>query len=331
MKRPILLTFALCLLSCFAVLAQQATDHIYVVVINGGMNKLMNHERYWNDCAFLYRTLRHDYHIPKRNFSLLLSDGGDPGPDMLREGGRGFASSPDDLDGDGECDVWLSATYANVSATLTSLAGSMTSSDHLFLFFMDHGGSDDGAWSSYLWLWGGEKLYDTALASLLDLFQIGSMNILMGQCNSGGFIDNLQRSDCVIATACRGDELSWMCPDKPYDEFVYHWICAVAGHDETGQRVNADVDHDGRVSMDEAFDYARRNDQSNETPQYSSLPANIGRRWAFGGVLTEDELVVDAPLADGTVVATPYDLRGIRSASCQPLGIGKRRKIIKKR
>ena len=53
MKRPILLTFALCLLSYFAVLAQQATDHIYVVVINGGMNKLMNHERYWNDCALI--------------------------------------------------------------------------------------------------------------------------------------------------------------------------------------------------------------------------------------------------------------------------------------
>ena len=193
MKRPILLTFALCLLSCFAVLAQQATDHIYVVVINGGMNKLMNHERYWNDCAFLYRTLRHDYHIPKRNFSLLLSDGGDPGPDMLREGGRGFASSPDDLDGDGECDVWLSATLDGVQSALVSLAHQLTTADHMFIFLMDHGGSDDNSWSSYAWMWGGEKLWDTTLAAILDQFDVGSINVLLGQCYSGGFIDNLER------------------------------------------------------------------------------------------------------------------------------------------
>ena len=42
-------------------------EHLYAVIINGGRNKLTNHERYWNDCSFLYQTLRHVYRIPKQS------------------------------------------------------------------------------------------------------------------------------------------------------------------------------------------------------------------------------------------------------------------------
>jgi hypothetical protein len=36
---------------CCAASAQEATGRVHAVIINGGMNKLMNHERYWNDCG----------------------------------------------------------------------------------------------------------------------------------------------------------------------------------------------------------------------------------------------------------------------------------------
>ena len=112
---------------CCAASAQEATGRVHAVIINGGMNKLMNHERYWNDCAFLYRTLREDLHFPKQDITLLMSDGGDPGRDMLLADGSGFASSSADLDNDGERDVWLPATLAQVEASLTELAARLAS------------------------------------------------------------------------------------------------------------------------------------------------------------------------------------------------------------
>jgi hypothetical protein len=88
------------------------TTHLYAVIVNGGRNRLTNHERYWNDCAFLYQTLRQTYHVPKRNITVLMSDGGLPYEDMLRDDGRGFISSPEDLDGDGQVSMVEAFEYA---------------------------------------------------------------------------------------------------------------------------------------------------------------------------------------------------------------------------
>lgn len=272
------------LLSQSVAICAQSTDnnHMYAVLINGGRNRLTNHERYWNDCAFLYRTLRYTYHLPKRNIKVLMSDGGAPAEDMLRADGRGFISSPIDLDGDGERDVDYPARLQTITNVLYNLAMKLTSDDHLFLFVIDHGGSNDKVSDSFLWLWDDERLNDYELGWLLDLFHVASINVLMGQCYSGGFIDNLMRSGLVIATACRGDEQSWVSPDRPYDEFVYHWTCAVNGADENGTMVNADTNGDELVSMAEAFEYARSHDRVNETPQYGSWPELLGEQWSFG-------------------------------------------------
>lgn len=316
-----------CLMASLMANAQNEVEHIHVVIINGGMNKLMNHERYWNDCSFLYQTLRKEYHIPKRNFTLLISDGGEAGKDMLREKGNGFASSSNDLDGDGERDVWLSATLENVNNQLLELSSRLTPKDHLFLFLMDHGDTYDHLSASYAYLWGSEKLDDTMLASLLDRFQVGSMNIVMGQCYSGGFIDNLEQNGRVIASACDGDELSWSCLERPYDEFVYHWICAVAGHDEKGNRVNADMNNDGFVSMAEAFEYAKSHDQRNETPQYSSTPLALGEQWCFSGMIDSGIDEIETERQNSRY----YSLSGISTTSVSHgLYITKGKKMFKK-
>ncbi|MBR6715029.1 MAG: hypothetical protein IKI83_01090 [Prevotella sp.] len=322
-----LLVVLTCLLTCLMTGAQNEVEHIHVVIINGGMNRLMNHERYWNDCSFLYQTLRKDYHIPKRNFTLLISDGGEPEKDMLKENGNGFASSPNDLDGDGERDVWLSATFENLKSQLTELSVRLAPQDHLFLFLMDHGDTHDHLNTSYAYLWGAEKLDDTTLASLLDRFRVGTMTIVMGQCYSGGFIDNLERNGRIVISSCAGDELSWSCLDKPYDEFVYHWICAIAGHDEKGNRVNADVNADGFVSMAEAFDYAKLHDRRNETPQYISVPMALGEQWCFLGLVNDgiEEIKTEAQNSHY------YSPSGIPLLSTSyGLLIKKEKKIIKK-
>ncbi len=312
---------------------------LYVVIVSGGMNKLMNQERYWNDCSFLYRTLLYDYHFPKENITLLISDGGEPGDDQLRSDGGGFTSSSPDLDGDGERDVFLSATMETLSTTLTSLSSKLTVDDHLFLFLIDHGGSDDKQTSSYLWLWNSEKLYDTKLAEMLSQFNVGAMNIVAGQCYSGGFVDDLAELDkqgslhggCIVTTACRGNELSWTCLDKPYDEFIYHWICAIAGHDEQGNVVNADTNADGYVTMDEAFGYAYIHDRRNETPQYHSMPYDLGQRWTFHGMLPSADDGIVETLSAKTVPDT-YNLTGQRvSPKTKGIIIQQYKKIINRR
>lgn len=291
---------------CCAVSAQEVRGRVHAVIINGGMNKLMNHERYWNDCAFLYRTLREDYHFPKTDITLLMSDGGDAGRDMLLANGSGFVSSPADLDGDGERDVWQPATLTQVEASLTELAAKLTTNDRLFLFFTDHGAFDNGLRQSYACLWGGGRLYDTRLAQLLDAFHVASMNIVIGMCRSGGFIDNLQRENRIIATSCADYEESWACRDRPYDEFVYQWTCAIAGHDPERNTVDADTDGDGYVSMTEAFVYARQHDRREETPQYCSTPLALGEQWT----LSPQKDGISEKMADNSKLSKCYDLQG---------------------
>ena len=286
------------------------TTHLYAVIVNGGRNRLTNHERYWNDCAFLYQTLRQTYHVPKRNITVLMSDGGLPYEDMLRDDGRGFISSPGDLDGDGQGDVNHPATREMLVNAMLSLSRRLTADDHLFLFFIDHGGTTDRQSDSFVWLWNDERMEDYTLGSLLGQFQVASVNVLMGQCYSGGFVDNLMRNGLVMATACRGDEQSWQSPDRPYDEFVYHWTCAVNGADSDGNRIVADTDGDGQVSMAEAFEYARSHDRAKETPQYASWPEQLGEQWTFANAnsgtlgireMNSEEMANDKPAGIWTV------------------------------
>ena len=196
------------------VLAQSIEPaRLYAVIVNGGRNKLTNHERYWNDCAFLYRTLRHTYHIPQRNVTVLMSDGGAKEDDMIRADGWGFRSSPTDLDGDGQPDVDNPAKREILVSVLYDLSKKLTTDDHLFLFIVDHGGSTDHQSDSFIWLWNDEKMEDYALALLLRLFNVASMNILMGQCYSGGFMEELAREGRVMSTSCCGNEQSWASPN----------------------------------------------------------------------------------------------------------------------
>ena len=109
----------------------------------------------------------------------------------------------------------------------------------------------------------------------------------MEQCYSGGFIDNLQGNNRVIATACNCSETSSaMPPDYNYDEFVYYWTSAVAGETPDGTPVDADVNHDNFVSMSEAFNYASAHDTRPETPQYSSTPSDLGNYLSLYGLFS---------------------------------------------
>lgn len=312
--KEMLIIFLLLILTATEAASQTDDDcHLYAVLISGGRNKMLNHERYWNDCSLLFSTLRHTYHLPKQHIVVVMSDGGNPAADMLKSDGTGFANSPADLDGDGDIDVFFPATRQDVGRVLQSMAVQLGRDDHLFLFLIDHGGLDEQWGEPYVYLWNDERLRASELRELLGRFRVGTMSLLLGQCYAGGFLTALQGHNRVVAAACGGDELSWVCEDLPYDEFVYHWTCAVAGTDLDGFGVDADADGDGRVSMSEAFACAARRDRRPETPQYNSQPATLGDRWSFWGVRSESDGVSEV-VADAAPPAAVFSLSGIRHA-----------------
>lgn len=283
------------------------TDHLYAVLINGGRNRLTNHERYWNDCAFLYRTLRQECHLPPDHITLLMADGDNPDKDMLRNGAMGFASSSTDLDSDGESDLTLSATRQNVEDAFCQLSEKITANDHLFVFITDHGECDSDG-NIHLWLWGNERLSPQELAAIINQCKPKTMNILFGQCYAGAFVAPLQDEGRIITAACADNQMSWACKEKAFDEFVYHWICAIAQHDELGQPVSSDTNGDGRVSMQEAYNYALQNDRRPETPSLTAQPTFLTSQWSFGSFTDGINGPSDfRPPSDANAI---YDLQG---------------------
>lgn len=281
---------------------------VYAVIISGGRNKLFNHERYWNDCAFLYRTLRHDYHIPQQRITLLMADGDHPADDMLKAEATRFASSPTDLDGDGQPDLYLSCTRQHLDEAFNRLAQQLTADDHLFVFITDHGEIDAQS-RTHLWLWGNDQLSPQELAACIGQCRPASTSILMGQCHAGAFVAPLHGQGRIVMSACAADEMSWACKDRPYDEFAYHWTCAIARHDEQGRPVASDANGDGRISMQEAFDYARQHDQRPEHPSLWAWEASAPARWWLG--ITTTNGIDDTPAPETTPPAV-YDLQGRR-------------------
>lgn len=248
----------------------------YAVIISGGGNKHSNWIRYWNDCAVIYSTLVREYAYPKDHIFVLMADGTDPEADR-RLYNNTFDSSPLDLDGDGNPDIQYAATRENISKVFDHLGKTLTSNDNLFIYTMDHGDTINKSRKEVSLILWNEKITDHEFAKEVDKVHAGTINICMGQCFSGGFIDDLQGKNRVISTACTYNEVSKSMRDGRFDEFVYHWTAAVTGRKPASlELVNADSNYDGKVSMHEAFEYAKRNDRARETPQYSSTPTSLG-------------------------------------------------------
>ena len=272
----------------------ESARRTYAIIISGGVNAVYNYERYWNDCSFIYQTLVNKYSIPKDNIYPIMSDGTDPNEDMRCTTG-GIISQPLDLDNDGVADIKLAATKSNVVNTLSQLSRKLQKDDHLFIYVIDHGGTDDNKTNSYICLWNNETLYDYELANMLTPFseKFVNINVVLGQCFSSGFNDNLTKIGCVVSSASTGSESSWSCPDIPYDEFVYHWTSAMNNATHDGITVNSDSDGNGRITVKEAFEYAKQNDRiTAEHPQYTSTPVSVGEDLAFNHIVPSIDLYI---------------------------------------
>lgn len=235
----------------------------YAIIISGGYNPQNNYMRYWNDCAAVFDMLKNQYGYQQSRIYVLMADGTSPNADYWNPYQGRYCSSPIDLDGDGVTDITSPATRAAISSAITDIAQQINEDEDLFIFTIDHGERRGN--HSLLCLWNEETLFDYELTSLLSEIRARNMTIVMGQCNSGGFIDYLAADNRVIMTACASNEFSYASPDGIRDEFVKRWTDAMSAY-------LGDLDGDSEISMHEAFLYALEHDISaiagQESPQY---------------------------------------------------------------
>jgi len=231
----------------------------YAVLISGGINAANNHLRYWNDLKAMYVILLNNGY-PSGNIVVLYADG------VARD-----ASMP----------VNYSATAANISTVFNLLAGRMTSSDRLYIFTTNHGGSN------VLCLWNSTSISTTAFGTEVNkITNYDRILITMEQCFSGSFIPSLTAARRTVMTACSATESSWARAGLVYDEFTFWYFAALTGSkpDGTGA-VNADTNGDGKISIVEAYNFARSHDGASETPYFEDdgvAPGHSGAMPAGG-------------------------------------------------
>jgi hypothetical protein len=218
-------------------------QHKYAVLISGGYDVDHAYLRYWVDLKFMYAILVNVYGYDPSNIFVIYKDG---------------------IGEDSYMPVNYSATYNHLNTAFSSLASKMTSRDQLFIYTTNHGSP------SALCLWY-DQITPSQFASMLSGISYDKMIIVMEQCYSGQFIAPLSGPNRVIMTAASSTESSYACPTEgPWDEFVYQFMVAVyqfAFHNPPIPVVS-DFNHDGKVSMVEAFTYAWIHDIANEHPQY---------------------------------------------------------------
>jgi hypothetical protein len=248
------------------------------VLISGGGNKGSNHDRYWNDMSFMFRTLKERYGYRDEDIHVVYSDGRDTAVDQKKVSGE-YADSPRDFDGDGIDDVDRASTRQEVVSLFDELRGQLTENDQLFVFATNHGSQQpEGTSHAVLVLFYSEVITDSDFGELAGRLDLGTGAFFFEQCFSGGMIDELKRSNHVVMSAADWDEYSWSCDTEgAYDELAYHFVSALMGKTLTGQVVEADGNGDGVVSMREAFNYARQRDsQEDEHPQYYEGTSGLG-------------------------------------------------------
>lgn len=288
----------------------EVADRVWAVIISGGIDKNANYPRYWNDCSSIYQVLTGFYGIHKSHISVIMSDGKNPAKDMIDpesedSNNRKYISSPLDLDGDGESDIEYSATRANISNVLKELERKVRRDDHVFVYVADHGGRvNDSNDVSYVCLWGmdengaSHKLYDYEFAEwiqpLLDKQAI--VNVVLGQCYSGGFVDDLKKYGCVVSASSTANNMSFATWN--YSIFLNNWTRAIKDEwigivdDESRPK----YDYGLHVTMDEAFDFAFKEENGDildeNHPVYCSTPEWLGTELAFDMLPPEIDLFI---------------------------------------
>lgn len=177
-------------------------DCKWAVIISGGYNVSNNHPRYWNNSSYAYKVLTNKYSYPKSHIYCLIADGSNPAVD--RSDG---ISTPLDLDGDGVDEALIQADSVNISSVFTFLGNHVAADDEVFVYVTDHGHLDSVTGDALICLWNEFFSADQFFNEINKITSNAHINIVMGQCHSGGFIDPIRDNS-----------------RQNYTEFLHQWL-----------------------------------------------------------------------------------------------------------
>lgn len=262
----------------------------FAILFSGGFNTLNNHTRYWNDLVFMYSTLINKYEFTDDNIYVLYADGTALNTDMTVDYSATLANLQtviNDLSKttDSNTTIFVFTTnhgggFLAESLTGYNMGGQIDADgdegeEPLYesIYNADITGdgdrTDQFSWDEVLYSWGGD-IDDDDFHSLFSGIKYEKLIVVMEQCFSGGLIFDISQSqpNRIIMSAAGEYQFSWGSSNVSYDEFSYHFTCAINGADPSGNSINADSNNDRRVSILEAFNYARSQDTQPETPWY---------------------------------------------------------------
>lgn len=283
----------------------------YAVLIIGGGNEANNHLRYWNDLKTMYAILKSrgydkshitviyangvardnsvpvDFSASKANINTVFKNLGEKigGLDdlyvMINDHGGGFLAQSSGGYGPG--------SYGGILDTSNSIGTGWSEKTYNLDLNYDGDKNDTVYFHNTVSLWG-ELMTDTEFAAALDQVKNYKTEMIqMKQCFSGGFTRALRGPKRVVMSSAGPNELSWAHSSGNYGEFTYHYFTALTGKVPDGDTTaNADANGDGKISMLEAWNYARTKDSKPETGWYAdtdSTPATGNMPGGGQGVL----------------------------------------------
>jgi hypothetical protein len=158
----------------------------YAVLFSGGISVNKNYDRYYNNIKSMYQTLTVKCNVEADNIYVVYADGTNTAADQ-------YGNINSDMTFASGAHV-LSATQANLTNTLTTLAGLVTSSDNFLFYSFDHGSgtlNSPGTTGEEVLCGWGQNIADDVLAPALQGIHSAHSSYVFAECFSGGMLDDL--------------------------------------------------------------------------------------------------------------------------------------------
>lgn len=242
----------------------------------------ISNRRHVEDLEFAYRILRHKFGFAAANIYVLCFDGTISSTDFpgAQMGNWVGDNTPYQMQING------AATKANLQSTLNTISSRMDDSSFLFVHTNNHGSSNG------LCVDNTSVLTPTEWSTMLDgMKDFGTLVVTMEQCFSGAFLqptlDHSKAARTSFASAVPADETS--AGATHFDPWARTWFEAVNGSTAYGGGLasNPDTNHDGRVSVREAYNFA----DSVDNPRYGDSPAGCGNQIYLTPVLDFEDII----------------------------------------
>ena len=255
----------------------------YALIMDCASNKNENLERYWNDCAFVYRALRRKYQVPADHIYTMIGSG-DVATDSVRKADNsGFVYLPIDFDEDGTADTIYPINRYCTYSVINALKQRMTANDQLLIFITGNAGvTIDGSYY-YLKMLGNERLPIGEMSNWLNGINARAINIVLGTNQAELAIDALQGKGRVVTASSKYGKESVSCDEIPFTSYLYHWTSAICKADAFGDSIASDADGNGRVTAHEAYSYAKRHSYMTNATIFS-VPQSIAEDLAFNNI-----------------------------------------------